>query len=234
MQESRRSAFASGLVNSATQGQHPMVIDDLRRAILAGDEPPGTLIPIDSVARFFGVSPIPVREALKVLLGEGLVQHVPNVGYSVAKLPLAEFRELYDIRQALEASALRRAVDRATEEDDEALERAHKALATAIENRDERAYHVESRAFHLALIAAARMPRLLHLYVGTWNLTEPARPMAWVSDESRRTLLEDHARMLAAFVARDAEALVRESDGHYAHLEQAIAVVPDDADLFDE
>ena len=93
----RRSIFTSRLVNSAGEGEQPRVTEDLRHAILAGDEPPGTLIPIDAVAEFFGVSQIPVREALKMLLGEGLVEHVPRVGYSVAKLGFAEFRELYDV-----------------------------------------------------------------------------------------------------------------------------------------
>ena len=53
----RRSAFTSRLVR--TDDGQPHVGEDLRRAILAGDEPPGTLIPIEAVARFFGVSQIP-------------------------------------------------------------------------------------------------------------------------------------------------------------------------------
>ena len=228
----RRSIFTARLVNTAGAGEQPRVTDDLRGAILAGDEPPGTLIPIDAVAAFFGVSQIPVREALKVLCGEGLVEHVPHVGYSVAKLTFAEFRELYDVRQALESSALREAVRRATSEDDESVRATHAALLDAIEASDERAYHSESRRFHGALIAPARMDRLLHMYDAAWNMTEPARPMSRVEADHRTVFHDDHARMMAAFVARDADLLVAEAAAHYDHLKAAIEAFQDDPELF--
>ena len=89
MHTRRRSMFTSRLVNTATPGGTPRVIDDLRAAILNGDEPPGTLIPIESVADFFDVSPIPVREALKALALEGLVETRVgrNGGYFVQQPP---------------------------------------------------------------------------------------------------------------------------------------------------
>ena len=70
---------------------------------------------------------------------------------------------------------------------------------------DERAYHAESRRFHMALIAPARMQRLTHMYEAAWNMTEPARPMSRVDPGGRQLFYDDHDRMLAAFVARDAE-----------------------------
>ena len=228
----RRSIFTSRLVNSAGDGGQPQVIDDMRRAILAGDEPPGTLIPIEAVAQFFGVSQIPVREALKVLLGEGLVEHVPHVGYSVAKLTFVEFRELYDVRQALEAAALRQAVSLATAADDALVREVHDQMATAMTEGDERGYHAASRHFHMALIAPARMQRLVHMYEGAWNMTEPARPMSRVDEAGRRTFHDDHDRMLALFIERDAEALVAESTRHFAHLKDGIAAFADDAVVF--
>jgi DNA-binding GntR family transcriptional regulator len=228
----RRSIFTARLVNTAAEGETPHVTVDLRHAILAGDEPPGTLIPIDAVAQFFGVSQIPVREALKVLLGEGLVEHIPRVGYSVAKLGFAEFRELYDVRAALEVSVLRQAVLRASPEDDELVRRTHEAMRDAMAADDERAYHSESRRFHMALIAPARMQRLSHMYEAAWNMTEPARPMSRVDTSGRQLFYDDHDRMLAAFVARDADALVVESTLHFAHLKTAIADFRDDPEVF--
>ena len=228
----RRSIFTTRLVNSAADGEQPHVVDDLRHAILGGDEPPGTLIPIDAVATFFGVSQIPVREALKVLHGEGLVDHVPHVGYSVAKLTFTEFRELYDVRQALEASALRQAVRHATTADDDEVRASHRAMAAAVAAHDERTYHAESRHFHMALIAPSRMQRLLHLYEGAWNITEPARPMARVSDAGRALFHADHDRMLGAFIERDAPRLVAESQEHFEHLKEGIEGFRDDPDVF--
>lgn len=228
----RPSPFTAGLVNSTVKGAQPKVIDDLRRAILSGDEPPGTLVPIDAVAAFFQVSPIPVREALKELRGEGLVEHVPNAGYRVAKLTFHEFRELYDVRQALETAALRQSVRHADAEDDAVARAAHDRLLAALDRDDERAYHAASRRFHLMLIRPARMQRLVHMYEAAWNLTEPARPMARVEHDERLEFCAEHARMLGAFVDRDAAALVERSESHYAHLRAAIDIFRDDPELF--
>ena len=228
----RRSIFASRLVNTASDGEQPHVLDDLRRAILDGDEPPGTTIPIDAVAKVFGVSQIPVRESLKILIGEGLVEHRPHIGYSVAKLRFEEFRELYDVRQALESSALRAAMQHATLDDDRLVGEVHEAMAAATRANDERAYHAESRRFHMALIVPSGMQRLLRMYESAWNITEPARPMARIDDVGRTQFYDDHDRMVEAFVARDVDRLIAESTQHYAHLREAIAVFADDPDVF--
>jgi DNA-binding GntR family transcriptional regulator len=228
----RRSVFTSRLVRSCADSERPQVEADLRLAILTGDEPPGTPIPIDAVADFFGVSQIPVREALKTLLGEGLVEHRPHVGYSVAKLTFAEFRELYDVREALEAAALRAAVTHATPVDDALAQRIHEDLGRAITEGDERGYHLGTRQFHTTLIAPSGMKRLIRMYESAWNVTEPARPMSPVPEQELATFYADHERMLAAFVARDADALADESDRHYARLKEAIGKFADDPDRF--
>ncbi|MCW2840319.1 MAG: GntR family transcriptional regulator [Aeromicrobium sp.] len=228
----RRSIFASRLVNTTPDGEQPRVLPDLRRAILDGDEPPGTVIPIDAVARFFGVSQIPVRESLKILTGEGLVEHRPHIGYRVTKLRFEEFREMYDVRQALETSALRAAVQHAAIEDDRLVGSIHEALAEATRRGDEKSYHAQSRRFHMALITPSGMQRLLRMYESAWNITEPARPMARVSEAGRAQFHGDHDRMVDAFVARDADRLIAESMHHYGHLRDAIAMFADDPDVF--
>lgn len=196
------------------------VLAELRRVILAGEAPPGTAIPLDGVARFFVVSPIPVRESLKTLIGEGLVDHEPRGGYRVARLTRDELREFYVIREVLEAAALRFAVARATPRDDDAALAVQAALAESMAAHDHRAYHRESRRFHLALLAPSRMQRLLHMFEMAWNVTEPAQPMSAVDDVAR--MHADHAAMLEAFMARDADTLVRRSRKHYKRLERAV------------
>lgn len=201
----------------------------MRAAILRGDEPPGTLIPIDAVAQFFGVSQIPVREALKILSGEGLVEHVRHVGYSVAKLTFTEFRELYEVRRALEEAALRAAVVNARPEHDAAIDEAVEAIARAHGAGDVRGYHEASRRFHLALIEPSGMARLLQMYESAWNLTEPAQPMSYVADSVRTSFTDEHDSMVAAFKARDVETLVATARAHYDHLIESIEVM--EADL---
>ena len=198
------------------------ILGELRRVILAGDAPPGTPIPLDLVAQFFVVSPIPVRESLKTLIGEGLVDHEPRGGYRVAEVTQDELREFYLIRQVLEAAALRSAVARAAPDDDEQAAAIHAGLGEALADHDYRLYHRDSRRFHLALLVPSGMHRLLHMFELAWNVTEPAQPMSSVTDVGRREMHADHAAMLAAFVARDAEELVRRSGAHYQRLERAV------------
>jgi DNA-binding GntR family transcriptional regulator len=223
----RRSVLVSRL-----SGDHPgqptgqaEILDELRRVILAGDAPPGTPIPLDAVAAFFAVSPIPVRESLKTLIGEGLVDHEPRVGYSVALLTSEELREFYVIREVLEAAALRSAVQHAGADDDARASAIQADLGEAIAMRDYRRYHRDSRRFHMALLAPSRMSRLLHMFESAWNVTEPAQPMSTVAGEERDLMHGDHAAMLDAFLRRDAEALVERSRIHYARLEGAIDVL---------
>lgn len=229
----RRSVFIDRLAKSTGEGESPRVLDDLHAAILRGQQPPGTGIPIDAVAEFFGVSQIPVREALKTLIGEGLVQHVPRVGYSVAMLTFAEFRELYEVRRALETAAVRIAISRA---DEGARDRVRLAVTRMQDRRPGVGEHPDtdepSRAFHLALLRPAGMPRLLHMYESAWNVTEPVQPMSRVDESARELCMGDHERMAAAFLSADADRMVAECETHYRHLLDTMAALADDPRLF--
>jgi DNA-binding GntR family transcriptional regulator len=198
------------------------ILADLRRVILAGEAPPGTPIPLEAVAQFFAVSLIPVREALKTLIGEGLVDHESRGGYRVTELTRDELREFYVIREALEAAALRSAVRRATPAHDAAASEIHEALAAAMTVEDQRAYHRDSRRFHVALLAPSGMHRLLHMFELAWNVTDPAQPMAGVTPAEQERMHADHAAMLEAFLARDVDGLLRCSRKHYKRLERAV------------
>src|SRR6478609_7170544 len=127
----RRSALIARLRGDlgdlAGSGQQ-VILDELRRVILDGDAPPGTVIPVDEVAELFGVSRIPVRESLKTLIGEGLVEHRPRSGYTVAQLTLSELHEIYVLRGVLEQAALASAVAAATVADDAVAQQAYAAL----------------------------------------------------------------------------------------------------------
>ena len=86
------------------------VLAELRRVILAGDAPPGTTVPLDEVAAALGMSVIPVRESLKILIGEGLVEQRERGAHTVARLSRSELLELYAARGVLENAVLAAAV----------------------------------------------------------------------------------------------------------------------------
>ncbi|HEX8347806.1 MAG TPA: GntR family transcriptional regulator [Actinoplanes sp.] len=141
----RRSVLTSRLAGSVLGNPQGTVLDQLRRCILDGEVPPGSAIPVDDVAAVCGVSRIPVREALMTLIGEGLVDHRAHAGYRVAQLTAQELTEIYLVREALEATALRYAVEQATPGDHDLAREAHADLERAVVAGDPRAHHRESR-----------------------------------------------------------------------------------------
>jgi DNA-binding GntR family transcriptional regulator len=101
---------------------HQYVRDALRRAILTGNLPPGTHLVQGQLAAELEVSTTPVREALRDLASEGLVEFDPHRGAIVHELDLQELLEIYDIRKVLEPLAFRRAVQIISEEELKVIE----------------------------------------------------------------------------------------------------------------
>ncbi len=231
--------FTSGIDLAMLAGVADEVDDDcegrkrekLRRVILDGAAPPGTPVPLGEVADLFGVSQIPVREALKTLIGEGLVAHRQNSGYSVAQLTAQELREMYIVRESLESAALVAAVRSATDQDRAEAVAINDLLAQAIRDDDGHTYHRQSRLFHMALARPSGMHRLMHMLEVAWNITEPVQPMVHVSTVDRARLHVDHDDMLAAFLAGDTQKLIEVSERHAKRLNDVIATLPVDTGL---
>lgn len=230
----RRSVLLTQLVIDAPGSPQQAILDELRRVILSGSAPPGTPIPLGDVADVFGVSRIPVRESLKTLVGESLVDHRHQLGYTVAQLTPAELREMYIVRETLESAALAVAVEQATEEDHEHAVEVNSRLEIALRFDDSQSYHCESRNFHLALTRPSHMLRLLHMFEAAWNITEPVQPMVHVAGVDRQVLHSDHTAMLDAFLHRDAAALLSASEIHHRRLNTVIATLPTNTGLLAE
>ncbi|WP_414731710.1 GntR family transcriptional regulator [Williamsia sp.] len=212
-------SYLSGELSGSAQAG---IFDELRRVILDGSAPPGSAIPVGSVAELFGVSAIPVREALKTLVGEGLVDHRTGGGYYVAQLTLTELREIYIVRGVLEEAALTRACALATGADLDLARVQHRALQEATIAGDRRAYHVHSRRFHQALVNPCGMHRLLNMFDSTWDITEPFQVMQRATGPTQLQLHADHEKMINAMARRDAAELVAVAQEHHRRLESVI------------
>ncbi len=129
----------------------------LRQAILDRELKPGEKVRQEEMARRLGVSVIPVREALRVLAGEGQVTYRPRQGYVVSELDLGDLAEVYRLRELLEAEAVRVAVpgldDEAVDHIESLFDEVSEALA---EQRIGDAMKANRRA-HFALFEAAGM-----------------------------------------------------------------------------
>ncbi len=190
------------------------VLSELRRVLASGRVRAGTVVPVDQIAAAFGVSRTPVREALKSLIGEGLIRHSHRGGYLVHAPTRDEFVELYTIRSALEGAALTIAVPRAGEAErrlpQEILERQRAALAAG----DVSGWDAEGRSFHEALAAPCGMPRLCLLLRDAGNSSAAARPMLRLRPARVRSLHADHEALAEAFAEGATERVVSLAGQH--------------------
>jgi DNA-binding GntR family transcriptional regulator len=200
------------------QTMQEAVLQELRRRINDGELPPGTVIRVDAVAAALGVSRIPVREALMILEGEGLVTHRPHVGFAVPSLTAEELEEIYYLRALLEDEALRRAVASATDADRAAAHEACAAAEDALARGQVNAFSDNGRRFHAVVLAACGMPRLIRLLDGLWDATETYRAANRLDETGQKTLQAEHQVMLDAFLAGDEQQLIKAAELHRQHL----------------
>jgi len=199
------------------------VLGELRRAITSGQLKPGAPIRQEALAEELGVSRVPLREALKTLEAEALVVHEVHRGYFVAELSLADLREVYRIREILEAEAVRQASGGMAESALAALEAAQREVEEAAGAGDVSGMTAANRRFHFALYEAAGMPRLARLIATLWDATDAYRSLYYVEADNRDHVVLEHRAVLDALRGGAAEEAVRLLDQHRAHAVAALA-----------
>ena len=199
------------------------VLAELRRAIISGDLRPGEQVLQDALADRFGVSRVPLREALKILEGEGQVVYQPHRGYFVAELNVEDLREVYRIRDLLESEAVRTAVPLLGEDDVQRLEDAAADVDRADALGDLLAMTAANRRFHFVLVEAAQMPRLARLVRILWDATDVYRSVYYAENTHRRVVHDEHHAVIAAIRRNDSEAAVRLLRDHREHAVEAVA-----------
>jgi DNA-binding GntR family transcriptional regulator len=194
-------------------------LERLREAIILGELTPGTPLRLEDLARSLGMSISPIREAVRQLEALGLAEHVPHHGAKVVGLEIEELRQLFSIRLALEAMAVRRAAQLFGAEDEQAA-RSHLAeLDVARRGGDARVALRAHTAFHFTLYEAARSGWLLRLISPAWDSCERYRPVllgAGGALQDRHAELDQE--LLDACAARDPD---RAGNALHAHLELA-------------
>jgi DNA-binding GntR family transcriptional regulator len=151
-------SLLAGAAPAARPSTPDIIVDALRRAILSGSIGGGTQLKQNEVAARFGVSVVPVREALQRLVAEGLAVLRPNRGVTVTPLFERDFLEIAEMRSLLEPHALRYSIPNLTEADF--------ATAESLLKQGSRVSDAFERAelhwgFHRSLYQKADRPRLL-------------------------------------------------------------------------
>jgi DNA-binding GntR family transcriptional regulator len=201
------------------------VLAELRRAIVAGQLKPGEQVLQDALAEQFGVSRVPLREALKILEGEGQVVYRPHRGYFVAELDVGDLREVYLMRDLLESEAVRLAVPSLTTEDVRLLAAAAEDVDAADAAGDLVAMTAANRRFHFTLIEAAGMPRLARLVRILWDATDAYRSLYYAEPEHRSSVHDEHHAVVEAVADGDADRAVEILRQHRDRAVQAVTRV---------
>ena len=181
----------------------------LREKILSGELGDGEQLRQDALAAKYGVSRIPLREALRQLEAEGLVSFYPHRGAVVSTLSLAEIEELFEIRALIEPDMLRRAIPKLTEDD---LARAEEILDTArvsFQTEDVGRWGELNWRFHSTLYAPADRPRSMAVIEKlNINIDRYLRIQLLLTHGTAQAD-DDHRALLAACRARDTAAAVK-------------------------
>lgn len=180
----------------------------IREAIIGGEFPPGAPLRHQELTDALGVSLVPIREAMRMLEAERLVDSIPRKGARVATVSLDEVRDVYAIRIVLEVEALRRGWPRF---DGGLLEGIRATRATMVDHvrRDDRRFYDLHRQVHFGLYERAESPWLLHLIEILWSHTERYRRIAG----RLRSFVDEgadlHGKVLDAIEAGDLDAATR-------------------------
>ena len=153
------------------------VHQDLRDAIIEGRYIPGSPLRLNRLTEEFGVSLIPIREALRRLEVERLVETSPNRGARVAGISPEDVADVYSMRVLLESEALARAWPRLTPEVIDELTKLRDRMAQQISKGDPEGYELHRR-LHFEIYERADSPWLLYLIEILWSHTERYRKLA--------------------------------------------------------
>ncbi|MCZ4279898.1 GntR family transcriptional regulator [Kiloniella laminariae] len=171
----------------------------LRTDIISGEIPQGEILRQENLAQRFQTSRMPVRDALRILEQEGLVDLQPNRGAQVAILDVEGIREIYEMRAVAEVLALRHAIPELTNSQ---IEKAEKIRSEA-ESAGLEQFGVLNKAFHETLYAPCARPRLLSHISSLHDLADRYLRIAAIELDYIDRSNQEHCQLLAACNARD-------------------------------
>lgn len=202
-----------------TRGRKPPtlaehVTQQLRDAIIQGELAPGESLLLADLAKRLDVSIMPVREALKRLQSEGLVEQPPQKEARVTKLSSVDLDDTYATRILLETRMIRRSAELFTEHDYqrlvEILGRYEAAYATS-HDAEGRSLH---KAFHFGMYAVGGSPWILQLVSMLWDNSERYRRLSLPQRGTVRDRRREHNAVLEACRVHDVELAASELEHH--------------------
>ena len=189
------------------QRLHDTVVEHIRRFIVEGTLEPGKKLNERELCETLGISRTPLREALKVLAAEGLIEIWPNRGASVSKMSEAELRETFELMSGLEAFSGELACERITAAEIAEIKALHYAMLACRAQNDLAGYYSRNQAIHDKINEAARNSALRQMYIAVNRRLQALRFRSNFQTPKWDRAIHDHDEMLKALDDRDGKRL---------------------------
>lgn len=195
-------------IDEEAESLHDEILNRLRDFIVEGHLRPGDRVPERQLCESLGVSRTPLREALKVLAAEGLIELLPNRGARIREFTPADVREFFEILAGLESTAGRLACERITEKEIEEIEALHYQMYGHYMRRELPEYFRLNQLIHEHIVAAAGNRALETYYHG---LTARMRRLRYTANTIKRDrwgqAMREHEQIIDALRRRDGREL---------------------------
>lgn len=208
-----------GTVTTEPHLARALIEETLSSAILDGRIPSGTTLRQEELARVFGVSRMPVREALLQLQSHALVTIVPNRGAMVTQVTATDAAETYEVRLALEPAALRKSVPHLTVDD---LVEAESHVSAMEQTTDLHVLGRENAKFHMCLYRRAGNAKLLRMVESELQDEERLLRFHLAALGIEELAQDDHRALIEAARGQAVEEAVRVLERHISFAAQTI------------
>jgi DNA-binding GntR family transcriptional regulator len=202
----------------------------LRTDIMTGSLRPGTFIRLDETAAALGVSITPVREALRTLRGEGMVQLEPHRGHVVVPLTRGDIEDIFWLQATIAKELAATAAERISDEEIAELERLNDGLAAAVDHGDAEKVAAAEFAFHRAFNRSTGRIKL------AWFLLHVARYLPgqmYAGDKGWGVeAVASHRELIAALRRHDVDTVVRLTSGQFTDGAQRLITRLDEIGLW--
>jgi DNA-binding GntR family transcriptional regulator len=201
---------------------HDQVAARLRTMLVEGHIAPGAKLNERVLSEQLRVSRTPLREAIKLLAVEGLVDLLPNRGAVAVKLSEADVTHSFEVLAELEAMSGRLAAERASDAERSEIRALHYEMLAAFARRDLSAYYRLNAAVHAAINAAAANPVLAGAYARINARVQSLRFRTNQNETKWKRAVKEHEQMVNALDARDGAALGQVLAQHLQHKRETV------------
>lgn len=188
------------------QSLHDQTIDRLRDMIVEAELTPGDRIIENDLCEQLAISRTPLREALKVLASEGLVELLPHRGARVTEITAVEIGELFEVIATLEGLAAELAAANMKDRDIKRLESMHERMMKHHAGRRRHDYFLLNHKIHQLIVSLAGNSVLIITHTRLMAQARRGRYMAILSRERWDEAMQEHVEIMVAFRSHDAKA----------------------------